>query len=237
MAEQLALPLTIPMTKPVVLKSLTAMPRSLPTMDPIGQLNALSRAIGLNAFGGFYHQFLEPLGYRLTEVAAACTLQPDMGHVQWTHPYRPTEIREFIRNHFNLPVFPLGTADQWVDHLTGTPMVKLMDKSDRKLIDFSGHHSRLVFEAEEAVRKSRQLPEETKVRMRKLLAMRRFMHRYGFFARDFLDELYVVRGWTWTEEDDQIWLRAQKPPKQSKVKKLKAAKRKSENDELLKGAR
>lgn len=84
----------------------------------------------------------------------------------------------------------------------------------------------------------RQLPEATKVKIRKLNAHRRFLKRYGFTARHFLDELYTQRGWTWTAEDDAIWERAQKPPKASKVKQLKqAARRKTDNDEFLKGSK
>ena len=145
--------------------------------------------------------------------------------VAWNNPYTsPPEGMAAV-----LATFP-GLSGGEKD--TGHPARVLLDELRAQGIWGYGLHVNLWFDAQPR----RQLPEATKIRIRKLNAMRRFLKRYGFTARHFLDELYAARGWTWAEEDDQLFARAQLPPKQSKVQKLKrAARRKSENDALLKG--
>lgn len=79
----------------------------------------------------------------------------------------------------------------------------------------------------------RQMPEATKQRIRLLNLMRRCLKKYGMFAEEFARTEVEQRGLPW---DDAAWQKAQKPPKASKVKQAKAAKRKTDNDDLMTGA-
>jgi hypothetical protein len=63
--------------------------------------------------------------------------------------------------------------------------------------------------------------------------MRRNLKRYGLLAEEMARREVEAKGWDW---DDARWQRAQQPPKPGRLKKLKQAKRKTENDELLKGS-
>lgn len=78
------------------------------------------------------------------------------------------------------------------------------------------------------------MPEETKIKIRMLNAMRRAVKKYGMFAEEFARQECEAKGWKWS---DETWQRANQPPKQSKKPygKKKRKGRSTDNDELLAG--
>lgn len=86
--------------------------------------------------------------------------------------------------------------------------------------------------SEEKPRK--QMSEEAKRGIRLLNLMRRCVKKYGMLAEEFARAEVDERGMEWS---DATWERANLPPKASNVKAKRQARRKSDNDELLSGAK
>lgn len=139
--------------------------------------------------------------------------------------------------------------DKWITLGTGNPYVKPQEKyvlgpyptqmiqwlplKDRvEVRDFMRLHPNLDHFVNVAAddKPRRVMPEETKVKIRMLNAMRRAVKKYGVFAEEFARDEVAARGWEWS---DETWQRANEPPKQSKKPygKKKRKGRSTDNDE------
>lgn len=152
------------------------------------------------------------------------------------------EAPEYILNLPRDKYIVMGTGNPYVQpqerHVLGpyqTIFAQDLPLKDRAEVrDFMRQHPNLnhLVAFDESDTPRRVMPEETKIKIRTLNMMRRAVKKYGMFAEDFARQECADRGWEWS---DEIWQRANTPPKKSKKawggKKKKG--RSTDNDEFM----
>lgn len=233
MPEQLALfdtETVVPSLEKKVYK-LTWCPMNIPFLLPHAQIDKLSQAAGFDGSSlGLYSEYFRK-NYYLSEFWAIIGGRDKFSDPRFevltyapVQPARAERMLRKIKALFMLEQFPLGKPEQWRCPYTGHLWNDMVNQSKAPIIP--------LYPEVEKPRK--QLPLETKIRIRKLLAARRAIKKWGWFAQQFLLEEYERKGWVWGDEDELIWARANTPIKRKPSPYQKAkARRKTENDQFL----